>query len=70
MLQFMAAARQCQVLLKKFRTQDASGKILMTHNFVVKNLPAQGQKLFAEDYPVHAQEDSGFVVVTKVILSE
>ena len=58
-----------QVALE-FRTQDASGKILMTHNFVVKNLPAQGQKLFAEDYPVHAQEDSGFVVVTKVILSE
>ena len=58
-----------QVALE-FRTQDAQGNILMTRNFVVENLPAQGQKLFSEDYPVHAQEDSGFVVVKKVIPSE
>lgn len=55
-----------QVALE-FRTQDAQGKVLITRNFVVKDLPALGQKLFSEDYPVHAREDSGFVVVKKVI---
>lgn len=54
----------------EFRTQNKQGEILMTRTFAVKDLPARGQKLFSEDYPVNAQEDSGFVEIKKVIPSE
>ena len=58
-----------QVVLA-FRTQDKQGKTLMERSFTLEDVPARGQKLFTEDYPAHAEEDSGFVNVTKVIVGE
>ena len=58
-----------QVILE-FRTKDKEGKILYTQIFTLKDLPAHGQKLFSEDYPVHTNEDSGFVVVKEVNLAQ
>ena len=59
-----------QQIVLQFCTQDKQGKTLYKRNFTLNNLPAHSQKLFAEDYPVHAQEDSGFVTVKKVTLAE
>ena len=58
-----------QVILA-FRTQNKEGKTLMERSFTLEDVPARGQKLFSEDYPAHAEEDSGFVKVQQVIVGE
>ena len=59
-----------QQVVLEFSTRDKEGKILYTHTFTLSDVPAHDQKLFAEDYPVHAREDSGFVTVKKVTVTE
>ena len=58
-----------QIMLE-FRTQDKNRNTLNRHSFSVTDLSAGQQKPFRADFRRSAQEDSGFVEITKIVPQE